>query len=114
MKDHPVTPRLRVPLGVALLIGGGALVFWSATSVRLALAGAIQGLPLPTLIGVALGLACLGASLDLFGFGRKAEPPSKIRNTKVYGAAEPASEPEAKAAARGDTQAPLHDRTFAD
>ncbi len=114
MKGHQVTWWLRVPLGVALLIGGGALLFWSATSARLALAGAIQGLPLLTLIGVALGLACLGASLDLFGLGRKAEPAPIIRNTKVYGDAEPASEREAKAAARGDTQAPLRDRTFAD
>lgn len=109
-----MTRWIRALLGVALLIGGGALLFWSAASARLVLAGAIQGLPLLTLIGIAIGLACVGASLDLFGLSRKAEPAPIIRNTKVYGDAEPASECEAKAAARGDTQSPLRDRTFAD
>ena len=101
-------------MGVASLAGGGALFFWSTANARLALTGGTQGLPLLTLIGVALGLACMGASLDLFGLNRKDEPAPKIRNTKVYGDAEPASEREAKAAARGETQAPLRDRTFAD
>jgi hypothetical protein len=37
------------------------------------------------------------------------------RNTKVHGAAQPASEWEAQAAARGDTKsAPMHDQTFPD
>ena len=102
---------LKIALGVASLIGGGALLFWGAASARFI---PTQGLALPNLFGVVLGLACLGASLDFFGFTRRAEPEPKIRNTKVYGAAEPASEAEAKAAACGDTRAPLHGRTFAD
>lgn len=103
-------PRwMRISLGVACVVAGGALLFWSATTARPA-----QGLPLLTLVGIALGLAALGASADFLGLGRRADPLPKIRNTKVYGAAEPASELEAKAAASGGTRAPLHDRTFSD
>lgn len=101
-------------MGVAFLAGGGALLFWTATGARQALTTDTQGLPLLSLFGVALGLACLGASLDCFGFGQKAGPEPKIRNTKVYGDAEPASEWEAKAAASGDTRTSLCDQTFSD
>jgi len=74
-----------------------------------------QGLPLLNLFGVALGIGCLGASLDLFGCWRAGAPPPKIRNTKVYGDAAPASEVEAKAAARGMALGPnLRTREFKD
>ena len=109
-----MTRRLRILLGVTFLIGGGALLFWTATSARPALTAEMQGLPLLSLFGVALGLACLGASLDAFGWCRAADPVPKIRNTKVYGDAEPASEPVAKAAASGGIRAAPHDQTFAD
>jgi len=56
----------------------------------------------------------LGASADFFGLWRRRDELPKVRNTKVYGAAEPASEQEAKAAAHGDLRAPLHDRTFSE
>lgn len=47
------------------------------------------------------------------GLGASSQPLS--RNTGVYGAAKPASESEAKAAARGDKQsASLHDQSFPD
>lgn len=105
---------LKIPIGVAFLAGGGALLFWSAAGARLALMTPTRGLPLLILIGVALGLACLGAGLDFFGCWRATNPAPKIRNTKVYGAAEPASEGEARAAATGGVRAPLHDRTFTD
>ncbi|HXM36410.1 MAG TPA: hypothetical protein VN920_14550, partial [Pyrinomonadaceae bacterium] len=75
---------------------------------------ATHGLPLLNLIAVALGLAALGASADFFGLWRRRDELPKVRNTKVYGAAEPASEQEAKAAAHGDLRAPLHDRTFSE
>jgi hypothetical protein len=96
------------------MIGGGALLFWIAARTDLALSTATHGLPLLNLIAIALGLAALGASADLFGLWRRADTPPKIRNTKVYGAAEPASEQDAKAAAHGDVRAPLHDRTFSE
>ena len=105
---------LRLALGVAFLIGGGALLFWIAARTDLALSTATHGLPLLNLIAVALGLAALGASADFFGLWRRRDELPKVRNTKVYGAAEPASEQEAKAAAHGDLRAPLHDRTFSE
>ena len=107
-----MTRWLRFLLGVACLIAGGALLFWIAMRTDLALSTATNGLPLLTLIAVGLGLAALGASAELFGLVRRTDTPPKIRNTKVYGAAEPASEQQAKAAAHGDMRAPLHDRTF--
>jgi hypothetical protein len=113
--NHPsVTRWLRLALGVACLIAGGALLFWVAVRTDFALSTATNGLPLLNLIVIALGLAALGASADLFGLWRRADTPKKVRNTKVYGAAEPASELEAKAAAQGDVRAPLHDRTFSE
>ena len=113
--NHPsVTRWLRLLLGVACLIAGGALLFWVAVRTDFALSTATNGLPLLNLIVIALGLAALGASADLFELWRPADTPPKIRNTKVYGAAEPASEQDAKAAAHGDVRAPLHDRTFSE
>jgi hypothetical protein len=114
MNNPSVTRWLKLALGVACLIVGGALLFWIAARTDLALSTATNGLPLLNLIGVALGLAALGASADLFGLWRHADTLPKIRNTKVYGAAEPASEQETKAAAHGDLRAPLHDRTFSE
>ncbi len=105
---------LRFALGVACLIAGGALLFWVVARTDLALSTATNGLPLLNLIAVALGLAALGASAELFGLVRRTDAPPKIRNTKVYGAAEPASEHEAKAAAHGDIRTPLNDRTFSE
>ena len=110
--NHPLPRRLRFLLGVVCLIAGGALLYWIVARTDLALSTATNGLPLLTLIAVALGLAALGASAELFGLVRRTDTPPKIRNTKVYGAAEPASEQQAKAAAHGDMRAPLHDRTF--
>ena len=113
--NHPsVTRWLRLSLGVACLNAGGALLFWVAVRTDFALSTATNGLPLLNLIVIALGLAALGASADFFGLWQRAETPSKVRNTKVYGAAEPASEHDAKAAARGEIRAPLHDRTFSE
>jgi hypothetical protein len=114
MSDHRMIRWLRLCLGVAFLIGGGALLFWSIAKTAAASSTMTNGLPLATLIAVALGLAALGASADLFGFGQKIDAPAKVRNTKVYGAAEPASELEAKVAASGGIRAPLHERTFSD
>ena len=105
---------MRLSLGVAFLIGGGALLFWIIARTDLALSTATNGLPLLNLIGVILGLAALGASAEFFGLVRRADTPPKVRNTTVYGAAEPASERQAKAAAHGDMRAPLHDRTFSE
>ncbi len=105
---------LRLSLGVASLIGGGALLYWGIAKIASPSPTTINGIPLVTLIGVALGLAALGASADFFGFGQKRDTPSKVRNTKVYGAAAPASEQEAKAAAHGDVRTPLHDQTFSE
>ncbi len=90
------------------------MLFWVAVRTDLALSTATNGLPLLNLIAIALGLAALGASADFFGLWRRADTLPKIRNTKVYGAAEPASEQEAKAAAHDDIRAPLNDRTFSE
>jgi hypothetical protein len=103
-----MTRWLRSLLGIACLIAGGALLFWIVARTDLALSIATNGLPLLTLIAIAFGLALFGASAELFGLA------PKIRNTKVYGAAEPASEHEAKAAAQGGIHAPLLDRTFSE
>jgi hypothetical protein len=103
-------PRwMRMSLSVACVIAGGALLFWSATTAR-----SERGVPLLILVGIALGLAALGASADFLGYGQREDPLPKIRNTKVYGAAEPASEVDAKAAASGGVRVPLHDQTFSD
>ena len=112
--ERLMTRWLRLSLGVACLIAGGALLFWIALTTDLALSHATNGLPLLNLIAIALGLASLGASADFFGLWQSADTPPKVRNTKVYGAAEPASEKDAKAAAHGDIRAPLHDRTFSE
>ena len=109
-----MTRWLRLALGAAFLTGGGALLFWTAARTDLALSTATHGLPLLNLIAIALGLAALGASVDFFGLWRRRDELPKVRNTKVYGAAEPASEQEAKAAAHGDIRAPIHDRTFSE
>ena len=109
-----MTRWLKLSLGVACLIAGGALLFWVAVRTDFTLSTATNGLPLLNLIVIALGLAALGASADLFGLWRRAETSPKVRNTKVYGAAEPASEQEAKAAARGEIRAALHDQTFSE
>ena len=114
MTHHPMTRWLRFALGVAFLMGGGALLFWIIARTDLALSTATNGLPLLNLIGVILGLAALGASAEFFGLVRRADIPPKLRNTKVYGAAEPASQEEARAAAQGDMQTPLRERTFSE
>lgn len=55
-----------------------------------------------------VGFAFLAAGIGV----QTTSPP---RNTNVYGAAKPASESEAQAAARGGkTSTPLHDQTFPD
>jgi len=113
--NHPsVTRWLKPSLGVACLTTGGALLFWVAQRTDFPLSTATNGLSLLNLIAIALGLGALGASADFFGLWRRRDALPKVRNTKVYGAAEPASEQEAKAAARGDLPAPLHDRTFSE
>jgi hypothetical protein len=111
MTNRLLSRWLRLSLGVACLIAGGALLSWVALRSDFTVT---NGLPLLNLIATAIGLAALGASADFFGLWRRPDVPPKIRNTKVYGAAEPASEREAKAAARGDMRAPLHDRTFSE
>ena len=59
-------------------------------------------------IGLFVGAAFLVVGLP----GHVAATP---KNTRVHGAAAPASEHEAHAAARGDTKtAPMHDTTFPD
>ena len=113
--NDPIAQRwLKRSLGVAFVVGGGALVFWSVARFNFPMPSATQGVPLLSLIGVALGLAALGASADLLGLSPRSDSPPKIRNTKVYGCAEPASEEEAKATANGGIRAPMHDRTFSD
>ncbi len=114
MNGPAVRRWLKRSLGVALLFVGGALVFWSVAKIGLTSSETPHGLPLLNLIGVALGLAALGASADLLGLSPRSDAPPKIRNTKVYGSAEPASEREAKATANGGMKAPVHDRTFSD
>ncbi len=114
MNQPSVTRWMKLVLGVACLIAGGALLSWVALRTNFALSTATNGLPLLNLIAIALGLAALGASAELFGLVRRTDTPPKIRNTKVYGAAEPASEQEAKAAAHDDIRAPLNDRTFSE
>ena len=114
MSGLPMSRWLRHLLGVAFLIGGGALLFHTTARTDFAQSVTTSGLPLLTLISIALGLAALGASADCLGLWRRRDAPSKVRNTKVYGAAEPASEQEAKAAARGEMRAPLNDRTFSE
>lgn len=55
----------------------------------------------------------VGLAFLAVGFGVQTTLPP--RNTNVYGAAKPASESEAQAAARGSKKAaPLHDQTFPD
>ena len=114
MNQPSVTRWLKLSRGVACLIAGGALLFWVAERTDFPRSTATNGLPLLNLIVIALGLAALGASAEFFGLVRRADASPKVRNTKVYGAAAPASEQEAKAAARGDMRAPLHDRTFSE
>lgn len=109
-----MTRWLRHTMGVASLTVGGSLLFWNATTIDRSLSTTTQGLPLLNFIGVVLGLAALGASAEFFGLVRRSDTLPKIRNTKVYGSAEPASEWEAKAAANGGVRAPLHDRIFSD
>jgi hypothetical protein len=59
------------------------------------------------------GWLVVGFAFLAAGLGVQANMAPK--NTNVHGAARPASESEAEAAARNDTKpAPLHDRTFPD
>jgi len=105
---------MRLALGAAFLMGGGALLFWSVARNDLLSSASTSGLSLLTLVSIALGLAALGASADLFGLRRQDDPPPKTRNTGVYGAAEPAPEVEAAAVASGKTQTPLSDQSFSE
>jgi len=57
---------------------------------------------------VVVGIAFVGAAL---GIHHHKEAP---RNEGIYGAAKPASEAEAHAAATGAKKAPLHERMFPD
>jgi hypothetical protein len=58
------------------------------------------------------GWLMVGLAFVAAGLGVHANLTPK--NTNVHGAARPASETEAQAAARSDTKAPFHDRTFSD
>jgi fatty acid desaturase len=58
------------------------------------------------------GWLVVGLAFVAAGLGVHANLTPK--NTNVHGDARPASEPEAQAAARSDTKAPFHDRTFSD
>jgi hypothetical protein len=82
--------------------------------IGLAFAGAYAALhfgwfrsPWEMAIWLAVGLAFIWA-----GVGVRANLPA--RTTDVYGAAKPASETEAQAAARGEVKSSLHDQTFPD
>lgn len=54
----------------------------------------------------------VGFAFVAAGVGVRANLPT--RNSDVYGAAKPASETEAQAAARGEVKSSLHDQTFPD
>ena len=58
------------------------------------------------------GWLVVGLAFVAAGLGVHANLTPK--NTNVHGDARPASETEAQAAARSDTKAPFHDRTFSD
>jgi len=101
-------------MGGTCLAGGAALFAWNSWEILFSLTQTGRGLPLGNFFGFVAGLGGLGASLDLLGPPR-APDAAKKDIAKVHGAAQPASEWEAQAAARGDTKsAPMHDQTFPD
>jgi len=60
-------------------------------------------------------LAVVGLGGVLVAAHHPHAPPATPRNTMAHGAARPAAEPEAQAAARGGgNTAPMHDMTFRD
>jgi hypothetical protein len=104
---------VRFLLGVASLAAGGALVAFSAHGAYLVAVTKV-GHGLPYTFGCIVGVMMMGGAWDLFR-GPRAPEPEKKDIAKVHGAAQPASECEAQAAARGDTKsAPMHDQTFPD
>jgi hypothetical protein len=105
---------LRVPLGVVCLGASGALLMWNGEALLTEMGQTGGGLSLLNFGGLMLGTVSLGASADCFGLmPRVAEKEKQPKNTLVHGAAAPASEHEAQAAARGDAKkAPMHDATF--
>ena len=87
---------LLVALGVAAAVAAAALID--------------RGYFTPWEFAVAL---FVGAAFLVVGFPGHVHPAP--HNTRVHGAAAPAAEHEAHAAARGDTKtAPMHDATFPD
>ena len=75
---------LRIPLGVACLVAGGALLAWNGAAIALTLMHSGGGMALPTLGGLLLGLAGLGACADCFGWlrSRGAEQKENIAMSK--------------------------------
>jgi type IV secretion system protein VirD4 len=61
---------LRIPLGVACLGAGGALLAWNGAAIALTLMHSGGGLALTNLGGLLLGLTGLGACADYFGWLR--------------------------------------------
>ncbi|MHB8270221.1 type IV secretory system conjugative DNA transfer family protein [Bradyrhizobium sp.] len=60
----------KIPFGIVCLGGGGALTLWSAAAIFVAVSQTRSGLPLPSMLALAVGLVMLGGSLDLLGRGR--------------------------------------------
>ena len=65
----------RIAFGLICFAFGSVLACWSVASIARAWETTTQGLPLLNLIGVALGLAGLGASADLLGRSRPTAAP---------------------------------------
>jgi len=104
---------IRFPLGVACLAAGCATTLFSVWGLYVVAITKV-GHGLPYTFGCVIGVMMIGGAWDLFR-GPRAPEPEKKDITKVHGAAQPASECEAQAAARGDTKsAPMHDQTFPD
>lgn len=100
---NPHTTRGLDGLGVVLLLALAAIAVGSG------MAAVYFRLCSPSELAVGL---FIGSAFVVVGLG--VHPVQTPKNTNVHGAAKPASEREAHAAARGDTKAPMHDQTFAD
>lgn len=103
-------------LGVACAIAGGVLVITAcAEALRESPpGGSYATLPVVTLAGMAI--AALGAAAEFFGWVQPPQDePDSPTNAQIHGAARPASEAEALAAASGVSPAkPAHSETYPD
>jgi hypothetical protein len=103
-------------LGVACALAGGVLIIASgAEAVRGSTPGG-SNVTLPVVVLAGLAIAALGAAAELFGWVRPPQDePDTPTNALIHGAARPASEAEALAAASGvATSKPAHGETYPD